>query len=121
MADILTRRTSIKNLIESFGVPHTEVGSIQVNQRLVTFNHIIKKKNYVEIFPHSPPVDVLTATLLRPSPLPAIRFLVDANVGKLAAKLRMIGFDTLFNPLWTDADLANISEENQLTASLNHL
>ena len=109
----LTRRTSIKDLIESFGVPHTEVGTIQVNRRLVTFDHIITKKSFVEIFPLCPPVDVSTPSLLRPSPLPAIRFLVDANVGKLARKLRMTGFDTLFNIQWNDTDLANMSEEKQ--------
>ena len=109
----LTRRTSIKDLIESFGVPHTEVGSIQVNRRPVTFDHIIEKKSSVEINPLCPPVDVSSPSLLRPSPLPAIRFLVDVNVAKLAPKLRMTGFDTLYNVLWSDTDLANISEEKQ--------
>jgi uncharacterized protein len=109
----LDRRTSIKDLIESFGVPHTEVGSIQVNRQAVTFDHIIAKKSFVDIFPLCPPVKVLAPSLLRSTPLPAIRFLVDANVGKLAGKLRMIGFDTLFNPQWHDAELADIAEERQ--------
>ena len=109
----LNRRTSIKDLIESFGVPHTEVGSIQVNRQAVTFDHIIAKKSFVEIFPLCPPVNVLVPSLLRPTPLPAIRFLVDANVGKLAGKLRMTGFDTLYNPQWHDAELADLSEERQ--------
>ncbi len=109
----LDRRTSIKDLIESFGVPHTEVGLIQVNQQSVTFDHIIVEKSFVEIFPLRPPVNVLVPSLLRPIPLPAIRFLVDANVGKLAGKLRMAGFDTLFSPQWHDAELADISEERQ--------
>lgn len=110
---LLNRRTSIKDLIESFGVPHTEVGSIQVNRQAVTFDHIIAKKSSVEIFPLCPPVNVLAPSLLRPSPLPAIRFLVDANVRKLAGKLRMTGFDTLSNPQWHDAELADISEKRQ--------
>lgn len=109
----LTRRTSIKDLIESFGVPHTEVGRIQVDQEIVTFHHIIGNQSKVEIFPLYPPVNVLTPSTLRPYPLPAIRFIVDINVGKLAGKLRMAGFDTLYNPQWNDTDLANISDEQQ--------
>jgi uncharacterized protein len=109
----LNRRTSIKDLVESFGVPHTEIGSIEINRQPVTFDHIVSQKSFVEIFPLCPPVNVLAPSLLRPTPLPAIRFLVDANVGKLAGKLRMIGFDTLYNPQWHDAELADISEKNQ--------
>lgn len=109
----LTRRTSIKDLIESFGVPHTEVGSIRINGKSVIFDHLVTKKSSVEISPLYPPVDVLAPGLLRPFPLPAIRFLVDANVGKLARKLRMAGFDTLYNVEWSDSDLANISAERK--------
>lgn len=109
----LNRRTSIKDLIESFGVPHTEVGSILVNRQAVNFDYIMVKESVVNISPLWPPVNVFVPSLLRPTPLPAIRFLVDANVSKLAGKLRMAGFDTLFNPQWHDAELADISEAKQ--------
>ncbi len=109
----LNRRTSVKDLIESLGVPHTEIGFLQVNQRTVTFGHIITKQSYIEISPLSPPVDVFAPTLLRPVPLRAIRFLVDVNVAKLAPKLRMTGFDTLYNVEWNDTDLATTSGEKQ--------
>lgn len=109
----LNRPTSIKDLIESLGVPHTEVGSIQINEQAVTFDHLIEKEGFVEIFPLCPPVNVLAPSLLRPTALSSIRFLVDANVAKLAGKLRMTGFDTLYNPQWQDAELSDISEERQ--------
>ncbi|MBU0960857.1 MAG: Mut7-C ubiquitin/RNAse domain-containing protein [Proteobacteria bacterium] len=109
----LNRRTSIKDLIESFGVPHTEVGSIKINGQTVSFAHIIEEESAVEIFPSQPPVNVLNSCPLRPKPLDAIRFLVDANVGKLAGKLRMAGFDTLYDPQWHDPQLAEIAEKSQ--------
>lgn len=109
----LSRRASIKDLVESFGVPHTEVGRIVVDGEDVPFEHIIERESRVDIFPHSPPVDVLTPSLLRPRSLSAIRFLVDINVGKLAGKLRMAGFDTLYNPLWNDNELADVSDEKR--------
>lgn len=107
----LNRRTSIKDLIESFGVPHTEVGSIEINRQLVPFDHIIEGESTVEIFPSQPPVNVLSPCLLRPKSLAAIRFLVDSNVAKLAGKLRMAGFDTLHDPLLHDAQLADMANE----------
>ncbi|MBU0947007.1 MAG: Mut7-C ubiquitin/RNAse domain-containing protein [Proteobacteria bacterium] len=109
----LNRRTSIKDIIESFGVPHTEVGSIQVNRHLVSFAHIIEEESSVEIFPLQPPVNVLAPCLLRAKPLAAIRFLVDANVGKLTGKLRMAGFETFYDPQWQDAELAEMAEKWQ--------
>lgn len=109
----LNRRTSIKDLIESLGVPHTEIGSILTNQEPVSFDHIIEQQCSVQVFPLHPPVNVLLPCLLRPWPLPAIRFLVDANVGKLAGKLRMAGLDTLYNQQWQDADLAEIAARDQ--------
>lgn len=106
----LTRRTSMKDLVESFGVPHTEVGRIEVDGEYVTFEYIIERQSSVDIYPQSPPVDVLAPTLLRPHPPAAIRFLVDVNVGKLAGKLRMAGFDTHYDPRWTDRELADIAD-----------
>ena len=109
----LNRRTSIKDLIESFGVPHTEVASILLNRQAVPFSHPIDPESSVEVFPARPPVNVLAPCLLRPKPLAAIRFLVDANVGKLGGKLRMAGFDTCYNPQWHDKQLADIAEKRQ--------
>lgn len=109
----LQRRTSIKDLIESVGVPHTEIGSLAVNGEKVLFHHIICEKSHVDVFPHCPPVNVLVPSALNPIPLPAIRFLVDANVSKLASKLRMAGFDTFYNSQWDDQDLADISQERK--------
>jgi uncharacterized protein with PIN domain len=108
-----TRRTSTKNLIESFGVPHTEIGGIRADCGNVTFDHVIEHRTRLDISPLCPPVNVLAPSTLRPEPLPAIRFLVDMNVAKLAAKLRMAGFDTLYNPQWGDHDLAEIAEKQQ--------
>ncbi len=112
LAPPLNRRTSIKDLIESFGVPHTEIESIQVNGHSVSFGYIIGEESFVEVFPPQPPVNVLIPNLLRPRVLNAIRFLVDANVGKLAGKLRMAGFDTLYNPQWHDTELADIAAKS---------
>ena len=41
------RRTSIKDMIESFGVPHTEVDIILVNGESVDFSYIVQDGDVV--------------------------------------------------------------------------
>jgi hypothetical protein len=39
----------------------------------------------------------------------AVRFVADAMLGKLARWLRILGYDTLYNPAWDDLELARIA------------
>ncbi len=101
-----TRRASIKDVIESFGLPHTEVGRLEVAGRQVDFSFVVEENLAIEVFPVSPPWNVFRPTPLRPRPLTEIKFIVDVNVGKLARFLRMAGFDTLYDRHWKDDTLA---------------
>lgn len=103
------RRASIKDIIESLRVPHPEVKKLLVNDRETDFSHIARDGDRIRVYPLSVPQNVLTATLLRPVPLPEIRFIADANVGKLARLLRMAGMDTAYEPQLSDKLLAEIS------------
>lgn len=117
----VTRRTSIKDLIESLGPPHTEIERILVNSREVDFSFIPRPGQVIGVHPFTPPADPCRPTLLRPDPLPGIRFLVDVNVGKLARLLRMLGIDAAFDPAWKDADLASIAaREARIVLSRDH-
>ncbi len=44
---------SVKHLIESLGIPHTEVGSILVNGGVVDFSYLVGEGDRVEAFPHA--------------------------------------------------------------------
>jgi len=101
-----SRRASIKDVIESFGLPHTEVGRLEVGGRPVDFSFVVEEDLAIEVFPVSPPWNVFNPTLLRPRPLTGIKFIVDVNVGKLARFLRMAGFDTLYDHRWQADKLA---------------
>lgn len=102
----LRRRASIKDVVESFGIPHTEVGQLRVHGVPVSFACIVEDGAVIEVFPPAIPFDVLTPAFLRPHPLPVHRFVADVNVGRLARLLRMAGFDTLFRNDFTDEALA---------------
>jgi len=96
----VTRAASIKDVLESFGLPHTEVERIACNGRTTDFSHRVEAGQQFDVYPIPSPWDITTPTLLRPNPPPSLRFIVDVNVGRLARYLRMAGFDTRFNPSW---------------------
>lgn len=91
----LSRRASLKDIIESLGIPHTEVGMIMLDGEEQGFERIPRAGEEYAIHPLSPEAPPTVATFLRPEPLPECRFLVDINVGRLAGRLRMAGLDTL--------------------------
>lgn len=89
----LSRRASIKDILESLGVPHTEVGRIVLAGRDQTFEKIAEVGEHFHIHPLSPAMPPTVPTTLRPETLTDCIFLVDINVARLAGLLRMVGFD----------------------------
>lgn len=99
------RRPSVKDLLESLGIPHPEIGLLLINGREVSFAPVVAEGDRVEAFGLRPVVDLLTDSLLRQG-LKAVRFAVDVNVGKLASLLRLAGLDTFYDPGLDDIGLA---------------
>lgn len=97
---------SIKDVIESLRVPHTEVGRLTVNTEPVDFSHRVQNEDNIVVNPLKPPVNPCKPDFLRPEPLPEIRFMTDVNVAKLCSLLRMAGFDTTCLPGLSDRDIA---------------
>ena len=109
----LTRRASIKDIIEALRIPHTEVESIIVSDREVSFDYIPKAGEQIVLHAVSAASDITRPTLVRPHPLQQAVFMVDINVGKLARLLRMAGMDTWYVPGLTDTDLAEQAAMNK--------
>lgn len=105
----LKRRASVKDVVEAFGIPHTEIGGLRANGREISFSHLVGNSEKIEISPLPVPVDVSTPSLLRPQPLQGITFAVDDNAGKLASLLRMAGFDTYYFNTIADRELVKIA------------
>jgi uncharacterized protein with PIN domain len=102
-------KTSVKDIIESVGVPHTEVDLIVVNGESVAFNYIPKDLDHISVFPMFESLDISNVTKLREKPLREPKFVLDVHLGKLAKFLRLAGFDTLYQNACDDPDLARIS------------
>ena len=109
------RRTSVKDMIESFGVPHTEVEIILVNGQSVGFSHIVQDGDRISVYPAFESLDVTPLIRLRPEPLRIPKFVLDTNLGRLARYLRLLGFDCLYENDFEDAVVAKISSEQQRT------
>jgi len=95
------RAATTKHMIEALGVPHTEVGQVQVNGMDAGLAHLLAEGDLVEVYPGAPD-----------PPVPAL-FVADAHLGGLARLLRMAGFDTLYDNNFHDAEIAAISIEQK--------
>lgn len=106
-------RSSVKHIIEALGVPHTEVDLILVNGRSVDFSYLLKDGDRISIYPVFETFDISPLVRLRPQPLREPCFILDTHLGKLAAYLRMLGFDTRYGNSYEDGELALIASEEK--------
>jgi uncharacterized protein with PIN domain len=102
-------RASVKDLIEALGVPHTEVDLVLVNGEPMDFSYLVGQGDRISVYPFFESLDITSLVRVRPEPLPEPRFVLDTHLGRLAAYLRMLGFDTLFRNDYADEELALIS------------
>lgn len=100
---------SIKHIIESLGVPHTEVALILANGKCVDFRYPVRAGDRLAVFPTFSTLEPSSSSALRP-PLPRpVRFVLDVHLGRLAGYLRLLGFDALYRNSYDDTELARIS------------
>lgn len=102
-------RTSVKDLIESLGVPHTEVDLILVNGKSVSFRYLIKDGDDISVYPVFESLDISDVQHLRPKPLRNPKFICDVHLGKLTKNLRMFGFDVYYKNDLSDEMIVEIS------------
>ncbi len=102
-------RASIKDMIESLGVPHTEVDLLLINGESAGFDVIVQDGDRVSVYPRFTALAIGDISRVRPGPA-ELRFVLDVHLGKLAAYLRLLGFDATLPDDHDDANLARISE-----------
>lgn len=100
----------MKDFIEAFGVPHTEVDLILINGRPAGFMQPVRDGDRVSVYPAFRAIDLAPIAPLRP-PRPAdARFVLDVHLGRLAGYLRLAGFDTVYHNHCPDETLAAIAQ-----------
>jgi uncharacterized protein len=104
---------AIKDPIEVFGVPHTEVELIVINGQAVGFNYQLQTGDRVAVYPVFKNIDLCAMPKLREEILSKPRFIIDVNLGKLAKRMRLLGFDCLYRNDYKDTEVANIAVSDQ--------
>ena len=104
---------SVKDMIESIGVPHAEVDLILVNGESSDFTRLIRNGDHVAVYPVFESIDITPVLRLRPQPLRETKFVLDVHLGRLAGYLRMLGFDTVYSNRISDLELVRISSEQK--------
>ncbi|WP_338702340.1 Mut7-C RNAse domain-containing protein [Streptomyces sp. Q6] len=79
--------STLGHVVESLGVPLTEVGALVVDGRTAPTGHIPAAGEHVEVRPVARPQHVPGAPL---------RFLLDVHLGTLARRLRLLGIDAAY-------------------------
>jgi hypothetical protein len=108
-------RTSVKDLIESLGVPHTEVDLILVNGKSENFNYLINDGDDISVYPVFESLDISDVQHLRAKPLRKPKFICDVHLGKLARNLRMFGIDVHYKNFLNDEEIVKISLDEKRT------
>jgi uncharacterized protein len=88
---------TIKHLIESSGVPHVEVGKMDINGFEVDFHYKPRGGDRITVFPSE------YGRSTEP------RLAADGHLGRLAAYLRMLGVDTYYETQVEDSRLAPVA------------
>lgn len=102
-------KPSVKDTVEAIGVPHTEIDLILVNGESVGFDYHMQGGERVAVYPMFESFDIGPLIRLRPKPLRESKFVVDVNLGRLAQKLRLLGFDSLFRNDLADDEIVELS------------
>ena len=93
---------SVKHLIESLGIPHTEIGQLCSNGEIIGQSTIVQNGDRIKIWP-VPPSDLAKEP----------QFVIDGHLGRLASQLRMLGLDCLYNNAYEDDELVEISVDQE--------
>lgn len=109
----LRRRASIKDIVESLGLPHTEIGQLKGNGKYINFHYIPEQEMVIELHPFDTELVSKLPNPLWPKLWEETKFMVDINVAKLARNLRMIGIDTSMVPVLPLRDIGALARREK--------
>ena len=104
----LSEKTSVKDVIESCGVPHPEVDLIVANGQPVDLHYAITSDADIELYPVGAGIPKFKEQRLQATI--ASGFIADGHLGKLARDLRLLGFDVAYDSRAEDRQLLRVME-----------
>lgn len=108
----LSEKTSIKDIIESCGVPHPEVDLILIDERPVGFDYTLAAEAKVDVFAVGNRGTCRTYEHLQS--IDISKFIADGHLGALTRNLRLLGFDVAYDQKANDRQLLEVmARENR--------
>ena len=101
---------TVKHIIESIGIPHTEVDVILVNGVSKGFSWQPVDGDIIEVYPEQNGWSTCEVMKLQPELIGKPRFVLDGHLGKLTGFLRLLGFDSKYQNEIMDDELVEISK-----------
>jgi len=98
---------TVRDLVAGIGIPPVEVDLVLVDGEPVDWAYKLRGGERIAIYPMFESIDIGPIQRLRPKPLREPRFVCDVHLGRLAAYLRLLGFDTWYERTAEDAALAS--------------
>ena len=89
---------SVKHLIESVGIPHTEIGEIRADGESIGLGYLVRDGERIDVKAVEPAGEQTSEP----------RFVIDGHLGRLASYLRMLGLDSLYRNDYEDRELVHI-------------
>jgi uncharacterized protein with PIN domain len=112
---VLPENARIRDLLQTIGIPLQAVDLILVNGQSVDQSYIPKDGDRISLYPVFESFDISSVTKVREHPLRRPRFAADVHLGRLAAYLRMLGFDTSYANVYSPLSLISLSIAEERT------
>jgi uncharacterized protein with PIN domain len=106
----LSEKTSVKDVIESSGIPHPEVDLILINGKPVDFAHAVISDAEMDLYPAGIQFAHFREKRLQANTIRA--FVADGHLGKLVRDLRLLGIDVAYDPAAEDRQLVEIASRS---------
>lgn len=100
---------SVKDLVESCGVPHVEIFGLRINDQPAPLTQNVTNGDRVALFPKEYCTNPEAVCNIRRADKLPRRFIADVHLGKLARLLRLAGIDTAYSNRTEDQQLVDQS------------
>lgn len=100
---------TVKDLIESLGIPHTEINLILVNSKIEDFSYQMNDNDRISVYPKFYHIDINSINKLDSDIPDEFKFIADVHLGKLAKDLRMLGFDCIWKNDFQDKEIIDFA------------
>lgn len=105
----LNGNPSVKDVIESVGVPHTEIELVLINNCLTVLDQQVKENDRISVYPFFYQLEIANSEKSAIKMPDKIKFILDVHLGKLNNMLRILGFDCYYRNNLDDDEIIDIA------------